>query len=182
MDPGRIGTPGPYGVPTRSLRSFRLWTPYEKLDFGARSHGLHAGCLRFIGPVTRIDARLASGCGPGSTRWDWLPTGFRRKVSDLLLLHLFSLSQALPDARTTKLTGTAHLGKYISEKPERRAVSSSAIRSAFVTQFKSTPPEPPGGQRLLGRLVLRRFRRRPIPAISRPKPRCNPAAPAPRRG
>jgi hypothetical protein len=28
-------------------------------------------------------ARLASGCRLGSTGWDWLPTGFQRKVSDL---------------------------------------------------------------------------------------------------
>jgi len=27
------------------------------------------------------DARLASGCWLGVTGWDWLPTGFERKVS-----------------------------------------------------------------------------------------------------
>jgi hypothetical protein len=31
------------------------------------------------------DARLVSGCGPRSAGWDWLPTGFQRKVSKLLL-------------------------------------------------------------------------------------------------
>ena len=30
-------------------------------------------------------ARLVSGCGPRSAGWDWLPTGFLRKVSELLL-------------------------------------------------------------------------------------------------
>ncbi len=28
------------------------------------------------------DARLASGCWPGSSGWDWLPTGLPRKVSE----------------------------------------------------------------------------------------------------
>ena len=100
-DPGRTGAPGPYGAPTRPLRSFRRWAHCDKLDFGAPEHGLHTRCLRFVTSVARSDARLTSGCWPGSTRWDWLPTGFPRKVSEL---QLFPLSQALPDARTTQLT------------------------------------------------------------------------------
>ena len=39
------------------------------------------------------DARLASGCWPGSTGRDWLPAGFQRKVSKVYSLHLFLLSQ-----------------------------------------------------------------------------------------
>ena len=34
----------------------------DEKDFGARSHGLGTGCLRFVLAVTRHDARLASGC------------------------------------------------------------------------------------------------------------------------
>jgi hypothetical protein len=30
--------------------------------FGAQSHGLGTGCLRFVLAVTRHDAKLASGC------------------------------------------------------------------------------------------------------------------------
>ena len=52
-------------------------------NFGARSHGISTRCLRFAPWVTPKDARLASGCGPGSTRRDWLPAGFRRKVSEM---------------------------------------------------------------------------------------------------
>src|ERR1700674_2531467 len=43
-------------------------------------------------------ARLASGCRPGSTGWDWLPTGLLRKGSEMCPLHRFPLSQALLDA------------------------------------------------------------------------------------
>jgi hypothetical protein len=45
LDPGRTGTPGHFGVPARPLRSLTRWARCEKLDFGARSHGLHTGCL-----------------------------------------------------------------------------------------------------------------------------------------
>lgn len=44
-------------------------------------------------------ARLASGCGPDSTGRDWLPAGFRRKVSDLLLTSLPPFPN-FPDAMT----------------------------------------------------------------------------------
>jgi hypothetical protein len=46
-------------------------------NFGAQSHGFDTGCLRFVRWVAPEDARLASGCWPSSTGWDWLPTGFR---------------------------------------------------------------------------------------------------------
>ena len=51
-------------------------------NFGAQSHGFDTGCLRFVRCLTTRDARLASGRWPSSTGWDWLPTGFLRKVSD----------------------------------------------------------------------------------------------------
>ena len=68
--------------------------------FGAQSPGLLTRCLRFAGGRPANDARLASGCWPGSTGWDWLPTGFQRKVSSCLL-HPFLLSQASPGATQT---------------------------------------------------------------------------------
>src|SRR5262245_21840181 len=36
LDPDRISAPGPCGVLTRPLRSFRRWARCAKLDFGAR--------------------------------------------------------------------------------------------------------------------------------------------------
>jgi len=52
-------------------------------DFGARSHSVWSGWLRFAGEVTRHHARLASGGWPGSTGRDWLPAGFLWKVSSV---------------------------------------------------------------------------------------------------
>jgi hypothetical protein len=57
-------------------------------NFGARSHGISTRCLRFAVRISPPHARLASGCGPGSTRRDWLPAGFLRKVSVMLLTSL----------------------------------------------------------------------------------------------
>jgi hypothetical protein len=137
LDPGRIDTPGRFRIATRPLRSFRRWAHCEKLDLGARWHGLHTRCLRFIGPVTRSDARLTSGCGPGSTRWDWLPTGFRGKVSDLRLLHFIPLSQALPDARTTQLSS----GRRRSER--RLPGTEKAAAVCWSGKEVASPPPPP---------------------------------------
>jgi hypothetical protein len=65
----------------------------------AQWHGLSTSCPRFVPSIAGRDARLASGCGPRSTGWDWLPTGFQRKVSVMHSLHRFPLSQALLGAR-----------------------------------------------------------------------------------
>ena len=56
--------------------------------FGAQSHGIGTRCLRFAVRLTPPHARLASGCGPRSTRRDWIPAGFQRKVSEMLLTSL----------------------------------------------------------------------------------------------
>src|SRR5262249_41641077 len=50
--------------------------------------------LRFVVGVAPRGARLASGCSPGSTGWDCLPTGFLRKVLKVQSLPLLLLSQA----------------------------------------------------------------------------------------
>jgi len=57
-------------------------------NFGAPSHGISTRCLRFAVRFTPPHARLASGCGPRSTRRDWIPAGFLRKVSEMLLTSL----------------------------------------------------------------------------------------------
>jgi hypothetical protein len=66
-------------------------------NFGAPSHGISTRCLRFAVRISPHHARLASGCGPGSTRRDWLPAGFRRKVSEFEALSPFP---SFPGART----------------------------------------------------------------------------------
>src|SRR5262245_58752104 len=60
--------------------------------------GVDAGCLRFAVRLTPPHARLASGCWPCSTGWDWLPTRLRRKVSEVIVTSRppfpsFSLAQ-----------------------------------------------------------------------------------------
>ena len=47
--------------------------------------GVDAGCLRFAVRLTPPHARLASGCWPGSTGRDWLPTRLQRKVSEVIV-------------------------------------------------------------------------------------------------
>jgi hypothetical protein len=72
--------------------------PRLRVDFGAQYPGLTAGCLRFVGWVAPpLHARLASGCWPSSAGWDFLPTGFHRKVSGVSPTS-FPLSQASPGA------------------------------------------------------------------------------------
>jgi len=46
------------------------------------------------GGLPHRHARLASGCWPGSAGWDWLPTGFLRKVLMIQSLHHRPLSPA----------------------------------------------------------------------------------------
>ena len=58
QDRGRQAIAAPRHGP-RLCQQRRL--PRRK-GFGARSHGLGTGCLRFVLAVTRHDARLASGC------------------------------------------------------------------------------------------------------------------------
>ena len=73
-----VGRRGPTYIQPRRLSTSR--------NFGARSHGIGTRCLRFAVRLTPPHARLASGCLPGSTRRDWLPAGFLRKVS--VMFHI----------------------------------------------------------------------------------------------
>jgi hypothetical protein len=66
--------------------------------FGAQSHGLDTRCLRFARYIATADARRAFRCWPNSTERDWLPAGFLRKVSVMLLTSLPS-GRALAHAR-----------------------------------------------------------------------------------
>ena len=75
--------------------------PSEHSPFEAQSHGFCGRCLRFALRVAPADARLASGCLLCFTGWDWLPTGWLRKVSDVYFIFL--LPQAWPGATTIKV-------------------------------------------------------------------------------
>ena len=70
----------------------------DEKDFGARSHGLGTGCLRFVLAVTRHDARLASGCLAKLGRAGFCdPQGCDERFPSSSLIPL---SQAYPDAMT----------------------------------------------------------------------------------
>jgi hypothetical protein len=75
----QVATAGQHGPTCRVRRGLST-----RGNFGAQSHGLSTGCLRFAVRLAPPHARLASGCPPSSTRRDWLPAGFRRKVSVML--------------------------------------------------------------------------------------------------
>jgi hypothetical protein len=91
-DPGRIEDARPLrrldvAPDTRTTKA-----PDKKKDFGAQSHGLGTGCLRFVLAVTRHDARLASGCSakPGRAGFCY-PQGCDERF---LSSNLLPLSQA----------------------------------------------------------------------------------------
>jgi hypothetical protein len=48
-------------------------------NFGAQSQGRKARCLRFVRPVARRDARLASGRWPSATGREWIPAGLQQR-------------------------------------------------------------------------------------------------------
>jgi hypothetical protein len=60
----------------------------RRVVFGAQLHGLDTRCLRFARCIATEDARRACRCWPDSTERDWLPAGFLRKVSLMLLTSL----------------------------------------------------------------------------------------------
>ena len=115
--PAGPDAPGHYGAPARPPRCPRRRLAAANA-LGAQSHGLDTGCLRFVGCVAPpLHARLASGCRPGSTGWDWLPTGLLRKVLKVCSYIFASLpklpwrkdssckSSAQPDLRNNSAHG-----------------------------------------------------------------------------
>jgi hypothetical protein len=76
-------------------------------NFGAPSHGISTRCLRFAVRISPPHARLASGCGPSSTRRDWLPAGFLRKVSEMFLTSLPPFPSFLAQTLTPYPPGVA---------------------------------------------------------------------------
>ena len=84
---------GPYDAPTWPPLMKRAKAPATKtlsrLHHTALALAVYASPGRLPGP----DARHASRCWPDSTERDWLPAGFQRKVSRMLLQSLL-LSQA----------------------------------------------------------------------------------------
>jgi hypothetical protein len=105
LDPSRLGSPGHCGYRRSPSGHSNGGRSARSLISGLDSRAFTRVVYASQGGSLPRHARLTSGCGPGSTRWDWLPTGFRRKVSALLLLQRFPLSQAFPDARTRQHSG-----------------------------------------------------------------------------
>lgn len=85
--------PGPSDAPTWPPLMRRTKAPttmtLSRLHHTALALAVSASPGRLPGP----DARLASRCWPDSTERDWLPAGFQRKVSRMLL-HSILLPQA----------------------------------------------------------------------------------------
>jgi hypothetical protein len=73
-DPGGTAAAGRYAASAWPPHIQRRRLP-ARGNFGAQSHGLGTGCLRFARWVAPADARLASGCWPGSTRRESHPQG-----------------------------------------------------------------------------------------------------------
>jgi hypothetical protein len=82
--PAGPNAPGHYSASARPPLVSTTWAPTRKISRLNRQ-ALPARCLRFVDGVAPAHARLASGCWPSSTGRDWLPAGFQRKVSGLLL-------------------------------------------------------------------------------------------------
>ncbi len=84
-------------------------------NFGAQSHGIGTSCLRFAVRLTPPHARLASGCRPSSTRRDWLPVGFLRKVSVMLLTSLSPFPSFLAQMMSLSFSvAPAFCARYLS--------------------------------------------------------------------
>ena len=84
LRPRRTCVPGqiPYADTASAQSTTKALT---RGNFGAHSHGLDTGCLRFARWVTRTGRKTRFRLLASSTGWDWLPTGFLRKVSKVLL-------------------------------------------------------------------------------------------------
>ena len=82
-DPGGTGAPG-HAVRRHGPRQRNNeGSPREYVFRGSMTRPWHA--LSTLRPrIAPSDARLASRCWPSSAGWDWLPTGFDRKVSVML--------------------------------------------------------------------------------------------------
>ncbi len=100
-DPDRAAVPRHFGTYGAAPAFVDYEGPSEHSPFEAQSHGFCGRCLRFALRVAPADARLASGCLLCFTGWDWLPTGWLRKVSDVYFIFL--LPQAWPGATTNEL-------------------------------------------------------------------------------
>ena len=91
------------------------------------------------GGLPHRHARLASGCGPGSTGWDWLPTGLLRKVSAMYSLH----PSSFPKFAWRNGANRCLVRTVVSLTPFRPPFS-----APFFGPKRRHPPEPPDLQEL----------------------------------
>jgi hypothetical protein len=83
-DPGRTDASGPYDAPTWPPHPLRRRLAATTVISGLNRTALALAVYASPGGLPAPHARLASGCWPSSTRRDWLPAGFQRKVFKLL--------------------------------------------------------------------------------------------------
>jgi hypothetical protein len=83
-DPGRTDASGPYDAPTWPPHPLRRRLAARTLISGLNRTASTLAVYASPGGLPAQDARLASGCWPSSTRRDWIPAGFQRKVFKLL--------------------------------------------------------------------------------------------------
>jgi hypothetical protein len=97
LDPGRTSPPGRYGgsawPPLRPTSRAPTMSQISRLDSRALALAVYASPPA----LPQHDAKLASGCWPGSPARDCLPAGSHRKVSELLPTSL-PPSPSFPDA------------------------------------------------------------------------------------
>jgi len=84
FDPGRTDAPGLFGVVGVAPAMSTTKAPATNHLSGLNSTALGLAVYASSGKLPAHDAKLASGCWPGSTGRDWLPVGFQRKVSEVL--------------------------------------------------------------------------------------------------
>jgi hypothetical protein len=87
FDPGGTGPPGRNRVVRRGPRADKTEGSPRVGISGLHSTAWTLAVYASSGGLPHRDARLASGCWPGSTGWDWLPTRSLRKVLKVPSLH-----------------------------------------------------------------------------------------------
>ncbi len=87
--PAGPGASGPYDAPARPPLKPRRRLP-RTATFEALSHGLGTRCLRFAGRIAPPPRKTRFRLLASSAGWDWIPTGFLRKVSEFT--HVISSS------------------------------------------------------------------------------------------
>ena len=110
-DPGGIDYTRPISAHQYCLPFTQQRRLPQNAAFEAQSHGLHTRCLRFAAQVAPRPRKTRFRLLASFAGWDWLPTGFIRKVS---ILRDILLSQAFPDALSVLLDSERLTGRFFN--------------------------------------------------------------------